>query len=103
MMYHCILYLHFLFIDVFDITSDLSLFLTLEQCICKRHRCKYFFYHFQNSIKRDEGNVFIMMAYFLAVKTFNESLDVSTLLPVLHGKLQYIATILQPRMIRFYG
>ena len=40
------------------------------------------FYHDHNSIKRDEGDLYpLMMAYFLAVKTFNESLDGSTLLP----------------------
>ena len=34
--------------------------------------------------KGDEGDLYpLMMAYFLVVRTFNESLDVSTLLPVL--------------------
>ena len=44
------------------------------------------------------GKVIIMMAYFLAVKTLNESLDLSTLLPVLNTSWEvavhsyYIAT-----------
>ena len=48
--------------------------------------------------KREEGNNIIKMTYFLAVKTFNESLDVSTLLPVLDSSWEvavhsyYIAT-----------
>ena len=49
--------------------------------------------------KGDEGaNIILMMAYFLAVKTFNEYLDVSTLLPVLDTSWEvavhsyYIAT-----------
>ena len=49
--------------------------------------------------KGDEGaNIILMMAYFLAMKTFNASLDVSTLLPVLDTSWEvavhsyYIAT-----------